>query len=105
MTSLHPNNIDKPVETIHQDHLPDASVEHTGGALESLVEHSVTQNDVGHGIHAPMQKVLGIPFLKKLIPGLEDLATKFHVGNYGKAEVAPGIGILLMFDISRCAGN
>lgn len=82
MTTIHPDNVDKPVETIHKDSIEGATPEIMGNALEAVVDHSATQENLGHGIHAPFHKVLGVPYLKKVLPGLENLAAKHHVGNY-----------------------
>ena len=101
MNSMHPDNVTKPIETIHPDNLPDASRKHAEDALEQLVDQSSSHNDLSHSIHANAhgesesalqmfsklhnqipQGIGHIPFLKKLIPGLEDLASKFHIGNY-----------------------
>lgn len=82
MTSIHPDNVDKPVETVHKDSIAGATSTTVGNALEAVVDHSAEQENVGHGIHAPFHKVLGIPYLKKILPGIEDLAAKHHVGNY-----------------------
>ena len=82
MTSIHPDNVDKPIETIHKDSIDGATPTIMGNALEAVVDQSVTHDDLGHGIHAPFHKVIGIPYLNKVVPGLEKLATKHHVGNY-----------------------
>jgi len=52
MTSIHPDNVTKPVETIQRDNLPDAGSKHAGNALEKLVEHSSAHADLSHSIHA-----------------------------------------------------
>ena len=85
MASLHESHVaEKPVETIHPNNLPeharDPSV--AAGALQALVEHSTKHEDVRDTIHAPMHRLLSIPFVQKLIPGLEDVASQYHVGNY-----------------------
>ena len=51
-------------------------------SLHKLVDQSAEHADVRHSIHAPMHKLAQLPFVHKLIPGLEKLATEYHVGNY-----------------------
>ncbi|KAH9856812.1 phosphatidylserine decarboxylase-domain-containing protein [Lenzites betulinus] len=74
----------KPVETIHPDNLPGAA--HNPGivaaALEKLVEHSADHADVRNAIHAPMHMLKSIPLVHKLVPGIEELAEQYHVGNF-----------------------
>jgi phosphatidylserine decarboxylase len=77
--SLHPNNVDK-VEKITPDNLPDASVEQSEKALEAMVDSD--EADVSQGIHATVKSTSQKPWFHKLIPGIENLATKYHVGNY-----------------------
>ncbi|KIJ27069.1 hypothetical protein M422DRAFT_776437 [Sphaerobolus stellatus SS14] len=88
MTSLHATNV-KQVEALpgHPDTLPDASHEHFIGALDKLVDQTdPTQgegtHDVSQTIHAPSHAVPSHPWLGKFIPGLETLASKYHVGNF-----------------------
>jgi phosphatidylserine decarboxylase len=80
MASIHAANVDKPVELIKADSLSPAERKHFGKALEAVVEQSGIYADLTHGIHA--HSPVHMPFLKKLIPGLEDLASKYHFGNY-----------------------
>lgn len=85
MSSLHESNTsDKPVEVIHPDNLPEASKDPSvaAHALNALVEHSATHHDVQDHIHAPMHSLLNNSFVKKLVPEVETLASKYHVGNY-----------------------
>ncbi|KAG6891234.1 hypothetical protein C0995_008486 [Termitomyces sp. Mi166 len=72
----------KPTEQIHPTNLPDASPDHFASALEALVDHSTEHTDVGQGIHTPMHDLLRVPWIHKLIPGIEKLAVAYHVGNY-----------------------
>ncbi|KAI8978164.1 phosphatidylserine decarboxylase-domain-containing protein [Trametes punicea] len=74
----------KPVETVHPDNLPAASRDPgiVAAALEKLVEHSATHEDVKDAIHAPMHLLKNHPLVHKLVPGLEQLATQHHVGNF-----------------------
>lgn len=76
MASINAANVDKPVELIKADSLSPAEQKHFGKALEAVVD----QSNLAHGIHA--HSLIHMPFLKKLIPGLEDLASKYHFGNY-----------------------
>jgi len=74
----------KPVETIHPDNLPEESKDPkvAAEALHKLVDNSSNHDDVESGIHSSMHKLSHNSLLKKLVPGLEDVASKFHVGNY-----------------------
>ncbi|KAI0628430.1 phosphatidylserine decarboxylase-domain-containing protein [Trametes polyzona] len=74
----------KPIETIHPDNIP-APTRDPGlvaSALEKLVEHSAEHDDVKHTIHAPMHALQSIPLVHKLVPGIEQLANEYHVGNF-----------------------
>jgi phosphatidylserine decarboxylase len=101
MASMHPDNVTRPVETVHPDSLPKATHKQVAEALEKLVDQSTSHHDLNDSIHASAHsesiiKVLTwlrskstlslgighIPFLKKLIPGFEWLANKYHIGNY-----------------------
>jgi phosphatidylserine decarboxylase len=102
MTSMNADNVTKPIEQIHPDNLPGSSRKHAGDALEKLVDQSSSLNDLSHSIHASAHSksvspsvttfpkpcdnlftgISHIPFLKKLVPGLEHLASKYHIGNY-----------------------
>jgi phosphatidylserine decarboxylase len=85
MASLNAANVDKPIEVLTNPEasLPDADQNILADALESLVNHSADHPaDLGEGLHASMYRVSAIPWLSKLIPGLERLAAEFHVGNF-----------------------
>jgi phosphatidylserine decarboxylase len=84
MSSLHPNNIDKPVETINPKDLPNANHEDLANALTALVDHSAWNPNLKAHLHAPMHTILHDHFawLHKLVPGIEKLAVEYHVGNY-----------------------
>lgn len=93
MTSLNESHVShKPIETIHPDNIPETSRNPTiiAKALHALVEHSTRYEDVTSTIHAPMHKIASLPFVQRLIPGIEDVASQYHVGNYvqmrGSAE-------------------
>lgn len=85
MVSLHESNVSqKPVETVHPNNLPEGS-RHPGviaGALQALVEQSTKHVSVQDSIHAPMHSLTQLPFVHKLVPGIEDIANQYHVGNY-----------------------
>ena len=74
----------KPIEVPHPDNLPTSvkDPEKTVVILEKLVDHSAEHDDVRYGIHAPIHKLMSLPLVQKLIPGIEDLANNYHVGNY-----------------------
>lgn len=74
----------KPIENIHPNNLPAAGKEpdHVAVALETLVKQSEEHDDVRNGMHAPMHQLHGLPLVHRLLPGLKDLATEYHVGNY-----------------------
>ncbi|KAH9828557.1 phosphatidylserine decarboxylase-domain-containing protein, partial [Rhodofomes roseus] len=85
MTSLPLHEADmKPKQSITATNLPahtqDPAV--VAASLNKLVDQSAQHADVRHGIHAPMHRLAELPFVHKLIPGLERLATEAHVGNY-----------------------
>lgn len=80
MSSISAENVDKPVELIKPDSLPTEERKHIGKALEAVVDQSVLHSDLTHGIHGHSH--LHFPFLKTLVPGLENLASKYHFGNY-----------------------
>ncbi|KAI0343419.1 hypothetical protein BDW22DRAFT_1373312 [Trametopsis cervina] len=113
MSSLHDSNIDetqKPIEVPHPDNLPESAKDPqaTAAVLTELVEHSAKHDNVQHGIHAPINRIMNIPIVKKLIPGIEDYASQYHVGNYvqmrGSKErffesmpIYPRLGMHLLF--------
>ena len=84
MSTLDTTSISKPVETIHPDNFPEEAKhpEVAASALKALVEHSATHPDVAATIHAPMHRLLSSPYVAKLIPGIEQLASEYHVGNF-----------------------
>lgn len=87
MSSLHGETVSeatKPVEVPHPDNLPDSARDPEKAALvlEKLVDHSAEHENVQHGIHAPIHKLMSLPVVQKLIPGIEDFASSYHVGNY-----------------------
>ncbi|KAI0712799.1 phosphatidylserine decarboxylase-domain-containing protein [Cerioporus squamosus] len=73
----------KPIENIHPDNLPAGKdPDNVALALEALLKQSQEQDDVKNSMHAPMHQLYSLPLVHKLLPGLEDLATRYHVGNY-----------------------
>lgn len=82
MTSLHPVNVDKPVENVHPSNLPNANKDHLAKGLSALVDHSARHSDVTQNIHAPMQTLEKLPWVHDLIPGIQKLAAEHHVGNF-----------------------
>lgn len=73
----------KPVESaLSPTALPDANQDDAAHGLEALVEHSATENDVGHGIHMHGKNIFEIPWIHRMIPGIEKLATEYHIGNF-----------------------
>jgi phosphatidylserine decarboxylase len=63
MTSIHPDNVTKPVEPIQRDSLPDANSKHAGDALEQLVEQSSAHHDLTHSIHASAHSESILPLI------------------------------------------
>ncbi|RDX43222.1 hypothetical protein OH76DRAFT_1410311 [Lentinus brumalis] len=72
----------KPIEQIHPDNLPTKDPDHVAIALETLVKRSEEHDDVKNSMHAPMHQLASLPLVHRLLPGLKDLATQYHVGNY-----------------------
>ena len=76
---------DKAIETYQpqvHNHLSNAGDESIAKGLESMVAHSDTNHDVSHGIHMHGKHIFGIPWIQKMIPGIENLAAEYHIGNY-----------------------
>ncbi|KAJ6607469.1 phosphatidylserine decarboxylase-domain-containing protein [Mycena sp. CBHHK59/15] len=74
--------VDKPLETIHPDNLPDVTSDQMAQGLVSLVDHSQKHPDVSQGIHASSHTIFNIPWIHRLIPGIEKLAAEYHIGNF-----------------------
>lgn len=79
----------KPIETIHPSNLPNVKDPAlVAEALNHLVDQSTEHNhNVHHTIHAPMHNLRELPDsvkekLKEYVPGLEKLASDYHVGNF-----------------------
>lgn len=75
-------NEEKPIERITKDSLPDANQGDLTSSLKALVEHSSNHDDVAQNIHTHMHIVPYVPWIHKIIPGIEKLTTKYHVGNF-----------------------
>ncbi|KAJ3801733.1 phosphatidylserine decarboxylase-domain-containing protein [Lentinula aff. detonsa] len=84
MHLLHHQVQDKPVEKIQPqtNSLSEAQDEHIAQGLESMVAQSETNHDVSHGIHMHGKNVLEVPWIHKMIPGIEKLAANYHIGNF-----------------------
>ncbi|KAM5545233.1 hypothetical protein V8D89_001344 [Ganoderma adspersum] len=99
----------RPIEKTHPDNLPDAKdPKDLVAALQKLLDKSAEEDDVRKSIHAPMHQLWHIPFIDKLIPGIEKLANQYHIGNFvvvrGTGEkifesmpIYPRVGMHLMF--------
>ncbi|KAK1222118.1 hypothetical protein PQX77_015042 [Marasmius sp. AFHP31] len=74
----------KPLETnINLESLPDVQPEQLAKALEELVENSARNpEDVTQSIHMHPMVLFKIPWIDKLVPGLEKLAACYHIGNF-----------------------
>ncbi|KII87243.1 hypothetical protein PLICRDRAFT_55231 [Plicaturopsis crispa FD-325 SS-3] len=68
--------------TMRPSSLPDAEHKDVATALSSLVGKSAEHGDVEHSIHAHTSSLHGIPWIHKLVPGLQILESKYHVGNF-----------------------
>jgi phosphatidylserine decarboxylase len=88
MSSLHAQNINKPIDPQTRDTLAHPETgdphtpEHATEALYAAVDASSKDPDVKSNIHAPMHGLLGNSLVQKFIPGLESLANKYHIGNF-----------------------
>ncbi|KAF7308810.1 hypothetical protein MKEN_01080600 [Mycena kentingensis (nom. inval.)] len=72
---------DKPLEKVHPSNLPGVTDEVAAKGLVALVDHSA-KHDVSTGIHASSHTIFSIPWIHKLIPGIEKLAAAYHIGNF-----------------------
>lgn len=86
MTSLHATNAEtKPHDPMTPASLPEHAddPEPVAKALYAAVDASAEhRSDVQKSIHAPMHKVPSIPLVGRFLPGLEGLASKYHIGNF-----------------------
>ncbi|KAH8832781.1 phosphatidylserine decarboxylase-domain-containing protein [Flagelloscypha sp. PMI_526] len=86
------SSADKPVHTLDSaktcveddplGNLPEVDHERLAEALKSLVDHSATHTDLGQGIYASTQNLWSLPWIDKLIPGIEKVASEYHMGNF-----------------------
>ncbi|KAK7012242.1 phosphatidylserine decarboxylase-domain-containing protein [Favolaschia claudopus] len=78
------HKVDKPLEPIHSEsnNLPGLTNEQAAQGLVSLVDHSEGHTDVSQGIHATSHTIFNIRWIHNLIPGVERLATQYHIGNF-----------------------
>ncbi|KAJ7252755.1 phosphatidylserine decarboxylase-domain-containing protein [Mycena haematopus] len=72
----------KSIEDTSHNNLPGLTNEQAAQGLVALVDHSHQHADVGQGIHASSHTIFGIPWIHKLIPGIEKLASEYHIGNF-----------------------
>ncbi|KAJ7224252.1 phosphatidylserine decarboxylase-domain-containing protein, partial [Mycena pura] len=77
-----PPPMDKPLEKVHPDNLPGLTHEQAAAGLVALVDHSQKHTDVSQGIHASSHTIFSIPWIHRLIPGIEKLAASYHIGNF-----------------------
>uniref|UniRef100_A0A0W0EZ36 phosphatidylserine decarboxylase n=1 Tax=Moniliophthora roreri TaxID=221103 RepID=A0A0W0EZ36_MONRR len=83
ITSLSAEDVsDKPMERIEPGSLPDVEPSQLARALEELVERSASDWDVSHTTHSHPLALFKVPWLDKLVPGLEKLAAEYHIGNF-----------------------
>ncbi|KAJ3777685.1 phosphatidylserine decarboxylase-domain-containing protein [Lentinula raphanica] len=84
MHLLHHQVQDKPIENSQSaaDNLSEAQDDNVAKGLESMVAHSETSHDVSHGIHMHGKTVFEVPWIQKMIPGIEKLAANYHIGNF-----------------------
>ncbi|CAK5267630.1 unnamed protein product [Mycena citricolor] len=75
---------EKPIENIHPENntLPHLTSDQAAEGLVALVDHSANHTDVSQGIHASSHTIFSIPWIHKLIPGIEKLANAYHIGNF-----------------------
>ncbi|KAK7466343.1 hypothetical protein VKT23_005069 [Stygiomarasmius scandens] len=77
----HLHSLDKPVDT--SSAIPDASPDALLKALDHLVTHSTSSPDISHSTDAYALNLVELPSsFKSLLPGLQRLAAKYHIGNY-----------------------
>ncbi|KAF8216449.1 phosphatidylserine decarboxylase-domain-containing protein [Mycena galopus ATCC 62051] len=78
------HKVDRPLEDISSssNNLPGLTNEQAAQGLVGLVDHSHSDPDVGQGIHASSHTIFNIPWIHKMIPGIEKLASAHHIGNF-----------------------
>lgn len=85
MATLDEVHLTKPVEQIRPENLSHVDKDLIAAGFRQLIEHSRSSSSKGDADVA--QSALGfahsrIPWLNELIPELEELANKYHVGNF-----------------------
>lgn len=80
--SIHSSNVNKPVDPIKPESLPDASHEDVAKGLSTIVARSADVSNVMSHIHAPMHTLAQAHWIHSLVPGIEKLAVEYHCGNY-----------------------
>ena len=83
MTALSEGDLTKPVEEIHPSNLHGSHKDDIARAFNQLVERSHPSSgngDITQSIHGPAHSRL--PWLHKVVPQLESLADKYHIGNF-----------------------
>jgi hypothetical protein len=68
-----PGSVDKPVESIHPDNLPEVNQESISRGLAALVDQSSKHDDSSQSIHAHMAGLGDLKWIHKIIPGIEKL--------------------------------
>lgn len=84
-TTLHGAHVDaKPLETdmSPKGAMPGVGKEAATQALDRLTDESALHGDVTKSIHGHHSALHKVGWLSVLVPGIEDLASKYHVGNY-----------------------
>lgn len=73
---------EKPLENMDTNNLSEATNANMAEGLETMVSRSESHNDVSHGIHMHGHNLLEVPWIHKMIPGVEKLASAYHIGNF-----------------------
>ncbi|EGN95070.1 hypothetical protein SERLA73DRAFT_95738 [Serpula lacrymans var. lacrymans S7.3] len=85
MSSLHGSDINKPLEEVDSNSLPNTHNDAVAHALTSLVGHSAASEhggDVTQGIHGHIHVLDHVKWLKGIVPEVQSLAAHYHVGNF-----------------------
>ncbi|KAH7885821.1 phosphatidylserine decarboxylase-domain-containing protein [Phlebopus sp. FC_14] len=76
---LHESSLTKPIEKIHHLSLSSTKDDIAHGLVQA-VGHTKSNGDAATGIYGPAHSSL--PWLHKLVPELQTLANKYHIGNF-----------------------
>jgi len=68
----------KKVESIRPKNLPKVKPDELAKAFTELVNRSMEEPHIA----TPMDKVKDAAWVHKLVPGIDNLAVKYHIGNY-----------------------